>query len=109
MLSTQTIKEATLRELVGTNSINKACLIGQGGGYAITVHCGKVERLLANTRGEVRLFKLNNAAEFLRNIGLEKFEVDSTNYTPGRLRKARPDRAEAMRKTRTKLRQKALI
>lgn len=104
-----TIRENTLRELIETNSIRTAYLVGQSGGYAITVRCGETERLLATTRGEVRLFKLNNAADFLRSIGLDKFEVDCTNYVPGRLRKARPDRAEAMRKTRTKLRQEILI
>lgn len=105
----QGIKENTLRELAGAGSIRNACLIGQYGGFVITVRYGELERQLASTRGDVRLFSLKNATDFLRGIGVVRFEVDSTNYEPGRLRKPRPDRAEAMRKTRTKPRQEALF
>jgi hypothetical protein len=103
------IKEATLRELVRAKSINSACLVGQFGGYVVKVRYGASERLLATTRSEVRLFTLENAGKFLRTIGLPRFEVDATTYEPGLLRKARPDRAEALRNTRTVMRQASLI
>jgi hypothetical protein len=97
----QPIKEPILRELVEANSIQTACVVGQKGGYAIRVSYGLAERTLLNTRGDVRLFSLENAANFLREIGLPKFEVDASGYKPGRLRAARPDRADALRRTRT--------
>lgn len=47
--------------------------------------------------------------DFLRQVGIEMFEVDARFYQPGRIRKARPDRAEALRKTRTTPRQQELL
>lgn len=105
----ETIKETTLRELVRANSISSACLIGQSGGYVVKVRYGLSERVLATTRNEVRIFTLENAGKFLRAIGLPRFEVDATGYEPGLLRRARPDRAEALRNTRTVMRQARLI
>lgn len=103
------IKETTLRELVKANSINSAWLVGKTGGYVIKVKYGVTESMLATTRGEVRLFSLENAGKFLRGIGLPRFQVDATHFEPGLIRKARPDRAEALRNTRTVLRQAKLI
>lgn len=106
----QSIKETTLRELVEANSVNSACVVGQRGGYAVTVRYGLTERILSTTRGDVRLFaSLDTVSDFLRKLGLNKYEVDATGYEPGRLRAARPDRAEALRKTRTKLKQGKLL
>lgn len=104
-----TIKETTLRELVTTDSVNSVCIVGQIGGYAVTVRCGSAEITLATTRGDIRLFTLERASTLLRALGLLRFEVDCTNYEPGRLRKSRPDRAEALRKTRTRPIQETLI
>lgn len=104
-----TIKETTLRELVATGSVTSACAVGQTGGYAVSIRCGEVERTLASTKGDVRLFTLDRASAFLHALGLLRFEVDSTNYEPGRLRKPRPDRAEALRKTRTRPIQENLL
>jgi hypothetical protein len=106
----QTIKESILRELVGANSVKSVCAVGRFGSFAVIVRYGSTEKILTNTRGDTRLFaSLNTAADFLRRLGVERFEVDVTNFSPGRLRKPRPDRAEALRKTRTKPRQKHLI
>jgi len=102
----QTIKEITLRELVEASSVRSACVVGQPGGFAVTVRYGEAEKMLASSRGDFRRFaSLNTAAEFLRKLGIMKFEVDATNYEPGRLRAPRPDRAEALRRTRTKPKQ----
>lgn len=106
----ETIREPTLRELIEANSITSAIMIGQKGGFAISIRCGATERLLANSRGEVRLFSnLTTLATYLRRLGISHFEVDTANYEASRLRPARPDRAEALRKTRTKLRQASLL
>jgi hypothetical protein len=106
---TSTIKESTLRELVEANPELSACVVGIRGGYVILLRYGIVERQLASTRGGVRLFTLDNASKFLRDVGLKKFVVDATDYEHARMRKARPDRSEAMKGTGTKLRQQNLI
>lgn len=103
------IKEITLRELVKANSINSAMLVGKTGGYVVQVKYGNTHSILATTRGEVRLFSLENAGKFLRAIGLPVFQVDATHFESGLIRKSRPDRAEALRNTRTVLRHAKLI
>lgn len=104
-----TVKETTLRELVMSGTIAGACAVGQQGGYAIEVQCGSSVRTLATSRGDVRLFTLERASAFLTTLGITRFEVDATRYQPGRLRKPRPDRAEALRKTRTRPVQEPLL
>lgn len=104
----QKINELTLRELAGAKSLGGAVATGQHGGFSVTVQYGMTEtqRLLATARGETRMFSnLNTLARFLRKLGITHFEVDTSNHEPARLRAARPDRAEAMKRTRTKLRQ----
>lgn len=96
-----TIRESTLRELAAAGSVDRVRLQGQRGGFSIVLTCGAVERVLATVRGEVRLFSLSSAALFIRDLGVSRFEVDVTNYELGRLRKPRPDRAAALRATRT--------
>lgn len=104
-----TIKESTLRELIDVKSINSACVIGTIGGYAIVFRCGEMERKLASVRGDVRLFTLDNASNFLSSIGLARFEVDASEYQRGRMRKARPDRSKAMKGLVTKPTQQILL
>ncbi len=99
-----TIKEATLRELVQAQSVRAATVLGRPGGYAISVRYGMTERALATSRGELRLFTLDTASKFLRDLGLPRFEVDATGYEPGRIRQARPDRATALARTRRQAR-----
>lgn len=50
-----TIKEATLRELVQAQSVRVATVLGRPGGYAISVRYGMAERALATSRGGLRL------------------------------------------------------
>lgn len=95
-----------MRELIEANSISLTTAIGQKGGFALAFRCGAAERLLSNARGEVRLFSnLTTLAGYLGRLGISRFEVDTANYETGRLRPARPDRAEALRRTRTKPKQ----
>ncbi len=104
------IRESTLRELASTETLEAARLVATGSGFSVLVRCGASERALTSIRGELRLFaNLNTAAEFLRRIGIHRFEVDATNYERGRLRAARPDRAAALARTGTKLKQAILI
>lgn len=105
-----TIKEPALRELVAASAVRSATITGQHGGFVVTVSYGSGDRTLATTRGGIRLFAtLDTAGAFVRGLGLPRFEVDLTQYEPARLRKPRPDRAEALKRTRTKMRQPKLI
>jgi hypothetical protein len=86
-----------------------ATVSGQQRGYALLVQVGGGQKTLVTSRGGVRLFAtLDTAGAFVRGLGIPQFGVDMSGHTPGLLRKPRPDRAEALRGTRTKLQQQAL-
>ncbi|WP_093646304.1 hypothetical protein [Paraburkholderia aspalathi] len=105
-----TIVEATFRELLLAGSINSVAAVGKEGGFVVVICYGTSERLLASTRGGARVFpNLTTLATFLRKLGATVFTVDTNGYVSGRVRKARPDRAAALRKTRTTPRQASLI
>lgn len=103
------IKDPTLRELIEARVIEAACVAGQPGGYIITVQQGHHARTLVTSRGVPRLFTLDNASKYLCGVGLPRFLVDASGFVPGRIRKPRPDRAEALKKTKSVPRQSVLI
>ena len=104
------LREATFREFIDIGAVSRVRLIGTRGGFTLTVSCGGIDRVLGNSRGSLRQFaSLNTAVDFLRRVGLAKFEVDAEEYERARTRKPRPDRAEALRHTRTRPRQQPLI
>lgn len=106
----EVIREATLRELIEAGSVASTAAVGQRGGFFVSVQCGKKKRVLANARGDVRLFaNLTSLATYLRRLGVSGFEVDTRQYAAGLVRRPRPDRAEALRRTRTKPRQADLL
>jgi len=103
------IKEPVLRELVQVSGTVGATVVGKGNGFAVVVRLGQVEKTLVTSRGRVRLFaSLDTAGSFVRGFGISRFDVDMTRYESGRLRGARPDRAAALRLTRTKMQQQPL-
>lgn len=109
-MTPEAIRETTLRELAEANSIRSIAAVGQHGGFAITVQYGVVERALSSMRGGVRLFpNLTTLATFLQKLGITRFEVDTAHFVPGLVRPARPDRAEALRRTRTRRQQASLF
>ncbi len=96
----RTIKEPALREFAIAKAIDAISVFGRAGGYVITIHHGSYARTLVSSRGNFRLFTLDNAAKYLRAIGVERFEVDASGFTPGRIRSPRPDRAAALKATK---------
>jgi hypothetical protein len=110
----ETLPESTLRELCVAGAVRECTVVGlKEGGFALTLVYGGLDRLsskvLGTSRGGLRRFAaLNTAATFLRELHVETFSVDMTDYEPGLLRAPRPDRAEALKKTRTTPRQESL-
>ena len=98
-----------MRELVQATDQIHAVASGAQGGFALHFQFGDSDKTLVTSRGAIRLFaSLNTVGAFVQSVGLGRFEVDMTDHEPGRLRGARPDRAEALRQTRTRLRQQDL-
>jgi hypothetical protein len=109
------ILEASLRELSGAGAVREFRVFGlRSGGLGIAAVCGLTGpgnlRVLAASRGGTRRFaSLDTAAGFLRDMDVQDFHVDVTHYQPGRVRASRPDRSEALKRTRTAPRQANLL
>lgn len=103
------IKASLVRELVQATGDMQATAVGTTGGFTLLFRVGESEKTLVGSRGGVRIFaSLDTAGSFVRELGVPRFEVDMTQYQAGRLRGPRPDRAEALRSTRTRPRQQPL-
>jgi hypothetical protein len=93
------------------HALRGAVVTGVPHGFTLRVQSGAgVAKTLQTVRGDVRRFaSLDTAGAFLRDIGLTTFTVETSGFQPGRLRSARPDRAAALKNTRTKPKQQELV
>lgn len=100
-MAPETIDHSTLHKLVESGVVDAAHVIGTQGGWSLTVKYGHTERPLAAQRSrQIRLFKrLETVVNYLKDVGIARFEVDASNYDPdGKKKTTRPDRAEALKR-----------
>lgn len=101
-MTTETIDHVTLSRLVEAGVVRAAHVIGQAGGWALSVKYGMAERFLAAQRsGKLRLFrKLETVMAYLKTLGIQRFEVDASGYDAAEAKShyKRPDRAEALKR-----------
>ena len=101
-MATETINHDTLSRLVEAGVVRAAHVIGQAGGWALSVKYGMAERFLAAQRtGKLRLFRrLETAMAYLKGLGIHHFDVDASGYdaAEAKARRKRPDRAEALKR-----------
>jgi hypothetical protein len=103
------IKEPVLREVLLAAPDVSARIVGKENSFSVIVHLGSGDKTVVTTRGTIRLFaSLDTASAFLGDLGVVRFHVDISHYRRGRLRGPRPDRAEALRQTRTRMQQQPL-
>lgn len=96
------MKVSTLRDLLVAGTVGELKAVGAKGGFFVRVSYSGATGLLATGGGKPKCFaSLNTLANFLSDLGINRFVVDSSTYEAGLLRKPRPDRAAAMRMTRT--------
>lgn len=96
----ETIDHTTLSRLAEAGTVHSAHIIWQSGGWGITIKYGMTEWALAAQRSHrVRIFrKLETLVNYLKSIGIVRFDVDAENYDAISLKThSRPDRAEAMK------------
>jgi len=92
--SLQTIDHSTLSTLVEAGAVRTAQVIGQPGGWGVVVQCGMAQRTLAAKRGAVRIFRrFETLTEYLRGLGIVKYQVDASQYDSAALQTGR--RADA--------------
>lgn len=100
-MSNETIDHTTLSRLAAAGVVHSAHVIGQAGGWSISVKYGTTEHMLAAQRShEVRVFrKLETLVNYLKGVGIAHFDVNSANYeTDSSAAQKRPDRAIAMKR-----------
>ena len=99
-MTTETIDHSTLTKLAEAGLVRSAHVVGQVGGWGILVKYGMTERALAAQRShQVRVFrKLETLVDYLKGVGISRFDVDAVNYDPSTPSASRrPDRAAAMK------------
>lgn len=72
-----------LKELVAAGAVRAVTLSGVPGGFVLSVTTNGSPKTLCAQRGHPRVFKqLNAAAEFLSKVGVVRFSVETTGWTP---------------------------
>src|SRR6476620_10656505 len=95
------IDSRAVRNLVAAQAVQGATVLGRPGGWAVLVRYGALERAVASTRRQLRIWRhLNGAAAFVQQeLGLARFDVDASGHDPaGGYR--RPDQAERLKHQR---------
>lgn len=98
--TSNTIDQPTLERLVEAGAVRGASIIGHPGGWGVVIQYGMTERALAARRGAVRNFaRFETLVNYLKKIGIAKYQVDATQYDPVTIKEERfrEDAAERMR------------
>ncbi|MFC5474153.1 hypothetical protein [Paraherbaspirillum soli] len=100
-MTTETIDHTTLSRLAEAGAVRSAHVVGQAGGWGILVKYGMTERALAAQRShQVRIFrKLETLVNYLKGMGIVRFDVDAVNYDPDspEAARSRPDSSAKMK------------
>ena len=87
-----------LRQLLAAGATSSVLARGTKTGFVIEAHLGEGQATLINSQGAPRLFaSLSTVATLLNRMGCERFQVDTSDYTPGRIRPPQPARSAAMK------------
>ena len=75
-----TLNSQQLDALIHNGAIKSIAINGTAGGFVVTVNNGMI---IEAQRGHARVFKkLQTAAMFLKNKGIEKVSVDLSSWSP---------------------------
>jgi len=91
-MATETIDHTTLSKLAEAGALRSARVVGQAGGWGVLVKYGMTERALAAQRShQMRIFrKFETLVNYLKGVGIARFDVDTANYDPDSHATARP-------------------
>lgn len=97
-MTADTIDQKTLSQLVEAGAVSAAHVVGRGNGWTVAAKCGVAELFLSAKRGDIRVFrKFETLVGFLREIGINQFDVDATAFDREAAAWARPDRSAALK------------
>ncbi|MDW5318284.1 hypothetical protein [Rhizobium sp. PL01] len=100
----QTIDGKAVKNLATAHALHGAVVFGQPGGFAVLVKYRANERAVAAQRSRrMRIWRnVNTAAAYVHDeLGLERFEIDMTEYDAAAVERKRPDTAERQRQLHT--------
>lgn len=99
------IAKATLRELIAAGTVAETLALADGLRFAVVVKTAGIQRLLVSKYGDQCLFaSMDTVALDILRVGVARFGVDANEQRNGRSRRARPNRAEALCRTCTRVR-----
>lgn len=98
----QLVTSAALKEVAAAGGVQEVRVVGDVGGYRVSVRYGNQHReVAARTRdgkSKPRTFRtLDVAARYLRDIGVLRYQVDISLFQPTKA--TRPDSAAALKST----------
>ena len=77
------IDEATLREMVQAGAVQSVRVIGKADRWYVVASVAGRDRHLGSARKEYREWRhLDTLAQWVRDLGLSRFEVDCLDYRP---------------------------
>lgn len=92
------LQEAALGQLISAGASSGVTARGGSKGFEIHIQMGESQGVLVSSRNIPRRFaSLATIVTLLGRLGCQVFSVDTTNYTPGRIRPAQPERSKAMK------------
>ncbi len=96
-----TINHNALKHLIEANAVSSAYATADGDIWSLKVLVGDNKKtVMAKNSGEARKWrKLDTLAKYLKQIGLNSFEINVTNFDPTVKSLKRPDSASTLKRT----------
>lgn len=100
-MSKHVINHNALTHLIEAGAITSATASADGDIWTLSILSGETDKIMmAKNSGKPRVWrKLDTLAKYLQTLGLNKFEIDLTNYNPKQKSLRRPDSAVTLKRT----------
>lgn len=95
------INHNALTHLVEAGAVSVAVAKAMGDTWALTVKVGDINKVvMAKNSGKPRVWrKLDTLAKYLKDLGLDNFQIDISDYDPSVKSLRRPDSANTLKQT----------
>ena len=95
------INHNALTHLIEANAVSVATAKADGDIWTLSINSGETNKtMMAKNSGKARVWrKLDTLAKYLKGIGLDKFEIDVSQYDPSQKSLTRPDSARTLKQT----------
>lgn len=95
------INHNALTHLIEAGAVSSATAKADGDIWSLVIHAGDFEKtVMAKNSGKARVWrKLDTLAKYLQEAGLDKFEIDLSEYDPTQKSLRRPDSASTLKRT----------